>query len=139
MSQKPLFHFEISERKILLRVFDILSVLLTLSVVGIVFKFDYFRINADNWSWTFVFIAYLTLFGNIFEIYDLQKADRFDSVLKNVLLTTSLTVLFYMLTPFFTPSLPENRLQILFFFIEYEKPTSNSSASSGFKVLEAEL
>lgn len=117
MSQKPLFHFEISERKILLRVFDILSVLLTLSVVGIVFKFDYFRINADNWSWTFVFIAYLTLFGNIFEIYDLQKADRFDSVLKNVLLTTSLTVLFYMLTPFFTPSLPENRLQILFFFI----------------------
>jgi len=117
MSQKPLFHFEISERKILLRVFDMLGVLLTLAVVGIIFKFDYFRIDADNWSWTLLFLAYLNLFASVFELYDLQKADRFDSVIKNVLLTTSLTVLFYMLTPFFTPSLPENRLQILFFFL----------------------
>lgn len=117
MSQKPLFHFEISERKILLRIFDMLGVLLTLAVVGIIFKFDYFRIDADNWSWTLLFLAYLNLFASVFELYDLQKADHFDSVLKNVLLTTSLTVLFYMLTPFFTPSLPENRLQILFFFL----------------------
>ncbi len=117
MSQKPLFPVEISERKVLLRLFDMVAVLLTLSVVGIIFKFDYFRIDANNWSWTLVFLIYLNLFGNIFELYDLQKADRFDSVLKNVLLTTSLTVLFYMLTPFFTPSLPENRLQILFFFL----------------------
>ncbi|QYA24000.1 sugar transferase [Gramella sp. MT6] len=117
MSQKPLFHFEISERKVLLRLFDMVAVLLTLSVVGIIFRFDYFQIDANNWSWTLVFLIYLNLFGNIFELYDLQKADRFDSVVKNVLLTTSLTVLFYMLTPFFTPSLPENRLQILFFFI----------------------
>ncbi|GAA4316444.1 exopolysaccharide biosynthesis polyprenyl glycosylphosphotransferase [Pontixanthobacter gangjinensis] len=117
MSQKPLFHFEISERKVLLRIFDIISVLLTLSLVGIIFEFDYFRIDTSNWIWTIVFIIYLNLFANIFELYDLQKADRFDSVLKNVLLTTSLTVLFYMLTPVFTPSLPENRLQILFFFL----------------------
>jgi len=117
MSQEPLFHFEISERKILLRLFDILVVLLTLSIVAVIFRFDYFRVNTGNWTWTLVFLVYLNLFGNIFELYDLQKADRFDSVLKNVLLTTSLTVLFYMLTPFFTPSLPENRLQILFFYL----------------------
>jgi len=117
MSQKPLFHFEISERKILLRLFDMVAVLLTLAVVGIIFKFDYFSIDSHNWTWTLVFLVYLNLFASIFELYDLQKADRFDSVLKNVLLTTSLTVLFYMLTPFLTPSLPENRLQILFFFL----------------------
>ena len=117
MSQEPLFHFEISERKILLRLFDILVVLLTLSIVAVIFRFDYFRVNTGSWTWTLVFLVYLNLFGNIFELYDLQKADRFDSVLKNVLLTTSLTVLFYMLTPFFTPSLPENRLQILFFYL----------------------
>ncbi len=117
MSQKPLLHFEISERKILLRIFDMLGVLLTLTLVGIIFKFDYFRLDTSNWTWTLVLLVYLNLFGNIFELYDLQKADRFDSVLKNVLLTTSLTVLFYMLTPFLTPSLPENRLQILFFFL----------------------
>ena len=117
MSQKPIFHFEISERKLLLRLFDVIGTLLTLSIVGIIFKFDYFQINTDNWTWSFVFVIYLILFGNVFELYDLQKADRFDSVIKNVLLTTSLTVLFYMLTPFLTPSLPENRLQILFFFL----------------------
>ncbi|MCM8569231.1 sugar transferase [Gramella jeungdoensis] len=117
MSQKPLFHFEISERKILLRLFDMLAVLLTLAVVGVVFEFDYFKINTDYWNWTLVFLIYLNLFASVFELYDLHKADRFDSVIKNVLLTSSLTVLFYILTPFFTPSLPANRLQILFFFL----------------------
>ncbi|APG60089.1 sugar transferase [Christiangramia salexigens] len=117
MSKKPLFHFEISERKLLLRLFDMAGVLLTLAVVGIIFRFDYFSIDADNWYWTLVLLVYLNLFGNVFELYDLQKADRFDSIIKNVMLTTSLTVLFYMLTPFLTPTLPDNRLQILFFFI----------------------
>ncbi|WP_405199436.1 sugar transferase [Christiangramia sp. LLG6405-1] len=117
MSKKPIFHFEISERKFLLKLFDILFALLSLTIVGIIFQFDYFRINSDTWTWTLVFIVYLSFFGNVFELYDLQKAARFDSVLKNVLLTTSLTVLFYMLTPLLTPSLPENRLQIIFFFL----------------------
>jgi len=117
MSKKPILHFEISERKFLLKLFDILFALLSLSLVATIFQFDYFQINADNWTWTLVFVVYLSFFGNVFELYVLQKADRFDSVLKNVLLTTSLTVLFYMLTPFFTPSLPENRLQIIFFFL----------------------
>ena len=103
MSQKPLFHFEISERKILLRLFDMLVVLTTLAVVGIVFQFDYFRIDDNQWFWTLVLLVYLNLFANIFELYDLQKADRFESVVKNVLLTSSITVLFYMLTPFLTP------------------------------------
>ncbi|AVR43807.1 sugar transferase [Christiangramia fulva] len=118
MSQKkPLFHFEISERKLLLRLFDMLGVLTTLAVVGIVFRFNYFQITPDHWTWTLVFLLYLNLFASVFELYDLQKADRFDSVVRNVLITTSLTVLFYMLTPFFTPSLPDNRLQIVFFYL----------------------
>lgn len=117
MSQKPIFHFEISERKLLLRLFDNLGVLLALTLVGVIFKFDYFKIDLSNWSWVVVFLFYLNFFGSIFELYDLQIADRYDSVLKNVLITTSLTVLLYLLTPFFTPSLPENRLQILFFFL----------------------
>ncbi len=117
MSKKPLIHFEISERKLLLRLFDMLGVLLTLAVVGVVFEFDYFRIDTDQWTWTLVFLVYLNLFASVFELYDLQKADRFDTIIKNVLLTASATVLFYMLTPYFTPSLPANRLQILFFYL----------------------
>lgn len=122
MSQQPLFHFEISERKVILRLFDIIVLLATLSLVGIIFKFDYFRINTDNWIWTFVLIIYFNIIGNVFEIYDLKKASKFDTVLKNVLLTSSVTVLFFILTPFLTPSLPDNRLQILFFFLSIALP-----------------
>ncbi|MDT0643023.1 exopolysaccharide biosynthesis polyprenyl glycosylphosphotransferase [Zunongwangia sp. F363] len=117
MSEKPLLHFEISERRVLLRLFDNIVVLFTLSIVGIIFEFDYFRIDSQYWIWTLVLILFLNFFSTVFELYDLQKASRIDSVLKNVILTTSTTVLFYMLTPYFTPSLPENRLQILFFFL----------------------
>ncbi len=122
MSQQPLFHFEVSERKILLRIFDVISVLLTLSAVGIIFQFSYFRLDGQNWVWTLVLVLYLSIFATVFELYDLQKASQFDTVLKNVVLTTAVTVLFFILTPFFTPSLPENRLQILSFFVSIMSP-----------------
>ncbi|HRZ32702.1 MAG TPA: exopolysaccharide biosynthesis polyprenyl glycosylphosphotransferase, partial [Flavobacterium sp.] len=38
-------------------------------------------------------------------------------VIKSIILTSSTTVLVFLLTPFFTPTLPSNRLQILYFFI----------------------
>jgi len=117
MAQKSLVHFDISERKVLLRIMDIFSILFTLTLVSIIFKFDYFKITPDYWGWTVILIGYLMLFSTIFELYDLQKASKFEIVLKNVILTVSVTVLFFMLTPFYSPSLPENRLQILFFFL----------------------
>src|SRR5690606_37316848 len=49
--------------------------------------------------------------------YDLRQASRFDIVFKNILLTASATVIVYLLTPFLTPTLPYNRLQIVYFFI----------------------
>ncbi|MGA9325753.1 MAG: sugar transferase [Salegentibacter sp.] len=122
MSERPLLHFEISERKILLRLFDILGVLLSLGLVRIILEFDYFRFDADNWSWTFMLLLYLNVFATVFELYDLQKASRFEVVLKNVLLTSSVTVLAFMLTPYFTPILPGNRLQIIFFFLAIAVP-----------------
>jgi exopolysaccharide biosynthesis polyprenyl glycosylphosphotransferase len=117
MAQKSLVHFDISERKVLLLLMDIFCVLFTLSVVSVVFRFDYFRITEDYWGWTLILLIYLGIFSAIFELYDLQKASKFETVLKNVILTVSVTVLFFMLTPYLTPSLPENRLQILFFFL----------------------
>ena len=117
MSQRPLVHFEISERKVLLRLLDSLCILTSLSLLGIIFEFDYFRVDSQNWYWTLVLLLYFNLFASIFELYDLQKASKFDSVLQNSILSAGATVLFYMLTPILTPSLPENRLQILFFFL----------------------
>lgn len=117
MSQKSNIHFDISERKILLRLFDIVSVLVFLYLVGILFNFDYFKINADHWVWSIVLALYLNIFATIFELYNLQKASKFEIVIQNIILTSSVTVLFYLLTPFFTPELPDNRLQIIYFYI----------------------
>lgn len=117
MNQNSNIHFEISERKILLRLFDIASVLGSLYVLGLIFNFDYFKINAEHWVWSIVLGLYLTIFATIFELYDLQKASKFEIVVQNIILTSSVTVLIYLLTPFYTPELPSNRLQIIYFYL----------------------
>lgn len=117
MPEKPLLHFEISERKVLLRIFDVLFVLIALLLLSDFTDFNYFRLTKEFWYWTVLLVAYLELFANIFELYDLQKASKFDSVLKNAILTSSVTVLFFILTPVISPSLPDNRFQILYFFL----------------------
>lgn len=109
-------HFNISERKVLLRVFDILFVLLVLYGVGNTFDFDYFTITKENWTWVLVLGIYISIFGTVFELYDLQKASKMESVVPNIVLTGSVTVLIYLLTPILTPFLPDNRLQILYFY-----------------------
>ena len=115
MSKKGI-HFNISERKILLRIFDLMSVFGILYFISNTFDFDYFTITKENWTWLFILMLYISVFGTIFELYDLQKSSKIETVSANIVLTVSITVLFYFLTPFFTPVLPDNRLQILYFY-----------------------
>ena len=110
-------HFEVSERKILLRVFDVFFVLLSLYLVGIAFKFNYFNISTTNYYWTFVLGLYINVIGSVFEMYNLQIASNQYQVVKSIFLTASTTVLVYLLTPIYTPVLPTNRMQIVFFFL----------------------
>ncbi len=110
-------HFEISERKFFLRLFDVVWVLFALYVVGILFEVDYFQFQSGNWYWSVVLATYLALFAGIFELYDLQKASSFTKVLQNAVLATSVTVLFFLMTPVLTPVLPENRFKILYLFL----------------------
>ena len=117
MTKTNNIHFEISERKVLLRIFDIVFVLVGLYVVSNQFEFDYFAVTKEYWMWTVILAAYITLIGTVFELYDLQASSKLDVTFKNVVLTASFTVLFYLLTPFITPFLPEKRLQILYFYL----------------------
>ena len=110
-------HFEVSERKVLLRIFDVVFVLLSLYLVAIIFEFDYFNISKTNFYWTFVLGLYLNIIGSIFEMYNLQVASSQFQVVKSIILTSSTTVLVYLLTPIYTPILPTNRIQILIFFV----------------------
>lgn len=117
MPRNGKIHFEVSERKILLRFFDILTIISALYLVGILFDFDYFNISTGNFYWTLVLAFYINVLGTVFEMYNLQTASNQFQITKSILLTSSTTVLFFLLTPVLTPVLPNNRLQIVYFFL----------------------
>jgi len=110
-------HFEISERKILLRIFDVVFVILSLYLANAFFDFYYLDISADNFYWMIVLGLYINIMGTIFEMYNLQVASSQFQIIRSIILTTTTTALFYLLTPVFTPLLPLNRIQILYFFL----------------------
>jgi len=117
MASKSNIHFEISERKLLLRVVDVVSLIFGLYIVSNIFDFDYFMVTHERWLWIVVLVFYYLLFSTVFELNNLQKASRYDTTFQGIVLTVSITVLCYLLTPFFTPELPVNRLQIIYFFL----------------------
>lgn len=115
-TKKQKIHFEISERKILLRILDVVFVLGILHWVSIYFDFDYFKIKETSFYWTIVLALYVNAIGTIFEMYNLHVASNRYAIIKSVILTSAITTLLYLLTPYYTPILPNNRLQIFYFF-----------------------
>lgn len=116
MKSKKNIYFEISERKVLLRAFDLVFVYFTLHLVSNFLKFEYFQVSGQSFWWVFVLGFYLMLFGTVFQAYHLPVASNQFQTIKSITLTTSFTVLFYLLTPILTPSLPNNRMQIVIFY-----------------------
>jgi exopolysaccharide biosynthesis polyprenyl glycosylphosphotransferase len=116
MSSKKIY-FEISERKMILRLFDVFFVVVALYLVGRGFDLGYLKASVSNFYVILVLAIYINVFGAIFEMYNLQVASNEFEILKSTLLTVSTTVLVYLLTPVFSPQLPLNRLQILAFYV----------------------
>jgi exopolysaccharide biosynthesis polyprenyl glycosylphosphotransferase len=117
MNSQKNIHFEISERKLLLRLFDVIFVLLAMYLVGFLFHFKYFAFSTANYYWIILLGIYINAFGAVFEMYNLQVASNHFQVLKSTVLTTTATVVFYLLTPVFSPLLPKNRLQLIVFYL----------------------
>lgn len=115
MQSKKTPHFEISERKLLLRLVDVIFACLSIYIASQFGELNYFKYNNFG-QWFVVISIYLLFFGTVFEMYDLQKAESKYRVFKASLLTVTLTVLLFLFTPKFTPSLPDNRIQIFYFF-----------------------
>jgi exopolysaccharide biosynthesis polyprenyl glycosylphosphotransferase len=116
MKVKQVTHFEISERKILLRIFDVLLVWFALYVSTESFDFTYFPFSENTWFWLVTLGFYILLFNTVFELYNLQKAESRKATVKNGVLSCLLVTLFFLLTPILSPPLPDNRFQILYFF-----------------------
>ena len=118
MYKKSKIHFEVSERKILLRIFDVVFVLVALYFVGKLLDLEYLlAASTSKLSSISILGLYINGLGTIFEMYNLQVASNQYKVLKSSILTSSTTVLLYLLTPVFSAELPTNRFQILIFYV----------------------
>lgn len=116
MPQNNKIHFEISERKVILRFFDSFFVLGALHLLSQVFDYHYFNVLNANYRGAIVLVIYLNIFGSIFEMYNLQVASNQFQILKSTVITVSTTVLVYLLTPVLSPELPKQRISIVIFY-----------------------
>ncbi|MEO7283527.1 MAG: sugar transferase [Gelidibacter sp.] len=110
-------HFQVSERKLLLRAMDMTMVVFGLYVLGLFFEYAYLEISWENNVAIAVLLLYLSVFGTVFEAYDLQKSSQLDVTFRTIVLAVSTSLIFYFLTPVLTPFLPEKRLQIVYFYV----------------------
>lgn len=109
-------HFEISERKILLRACDAFFVLSVLYLLSRLFDYNYYAIKNNGYLRPVLLVCYLNFFGAIFEMYNLQVASNQFQIIRSVVLTVTTAALFYLLTPVLSPELPKQRLTILIFY-----------------------
>lgn len=115
-NKKKKIHFEVSERIVLLRFFDVLFILVALYIVGNASDLQYLKSSVCVYYYALVLAFYINLIGSVFEMYNLQVASNQFQVMRSAILTASTTVLFYLLTPIFSAELPTNRFQIVTFF-----------------------
>lgn len=109
---------DISERKFLLRIIDIVIIFSCLFLSFKFLEFNYYNFNNDNLiSWLILLIIYYLIFGEIFQLYNLNVSNNRYLVTKSIVITAFVTTIFYVFTPYFSPVLPNNRLQIVYFFL----------------------
>ena len=119
MNNNSKIHFEVSERKVLLRIFDVVFVLLALYFVGDLFDLQYLKSSVTNYNYAIALSLYIITIGTVFEMYNLQVASNQFYILRSIILTVSTSVLFYLLTPIISAELPSNRLQIVTFYFSF--------------------
>lgn len=115
MNKNNKIHFEVSERKVLLRIFDVVFVFIALYSVGHFLDFEYLKVSI-HYNHAIALTLYINAIGTVFEMYNLQVASNQFQVLKSTILTVSVTFLIYLFIPVFTAELPYDRLQIVAFY-----------------------
>lgn len=111
-------HFSISERKLYLRLLDVIVMTFGMFCLGHFYEFEYFNFENPNvYMWLVVLFLYYYFFGEIFELFDLKIANNRYLTLKSLIITILFTTVFYVFTPRISPILPQNRLQIVYFLL----------------------
>ena len=110
-------NYNISERKLFLRIIDVIVVGVSIFIASNYLEFQYFRALDSNLTiWLSTIAVYILFFGQIFELYNLKVSSSRFLVIRSILITALLVTVFYIFTPLISPELPENRLQILYLF-----------------------
>ena len=108
----------ISERKLLLRVVDIIILLSSLFFSSFFIDFNYFTdFGLFSLKWILLLLLYYLIFGEIFLLYDLNVSNNRFNIVRSIILTALFTTIFYIFTPYITTSLPGNRIQIIYLFL----------------------
>ncbi|PHR74581.1 MAG: sugar transferase [Lutibacter sp.] len=116
MQQKT--KYNISERKLFLRIIDVVVVGASIFILSSFLDFHYFKALGSNLIiWISTLCVYILFFGEIFELYNLKVSSSRFLVIRSVFITALLVTVFYIFTPIISPELPEHRLQILYLFI----------------------
>ncbi|MFD2567769.1 exopolysaccharide biosynthesis polyprenyl glycosylphosphotransferase [Pseudotenacibaculum haliotis] len=111
-------HIDLSERKVLLRSFDVVVIILSVWLSSKFSIQDYITFGSDSvYMWLTLLIFYYFLFGEIFQLYDLNVSSNRFKVSRSLFLTAFITTLFFTFTPYFSPSLPEKRIQVIYLFL----------------------
>ncbi|KRD63859.1 sugar transferase [Flavobacterium sp. Root935] len=116
MFSKRKMHFEISERKVLLCLFDAAFIFTALFLLSVLFDYQYYTLNEKRFYKSFLLVGYVYVFGAIFEMYNLQTASNQFQILRSVILTSLTAVTVYLLTPVLSPELPKQRVVIVIFY-----------------------
>ena len=116
-------YYNLSERKILLRVLDLIILTFSLWTASFYLNFNYVVFNKSFIIyWLFLLYFYFLIFGEIFQLYNLTVSNNRYLVVRSIILTAFVTTIFYIFTPFISPVLPANRLQIVYFFLILSVP-----------------
>ena len=108
---------EISERKVLLVVFDVFAIVFGLYFTDNFFTFSYFEISGIvGFGRLLLLLLYYFLFGAIFQLYNLRVSSNGFLVVRSIFVTAFVTTFLYVFSPYISPELPENRIQIVYLF-----------------------
>lgn len=134
--QDPESNISISylERRWLLIILDLIAInggfILSLHL-----RTDYelgWQLLSQNPIWFLLFNGIWVFVGYLFQVYDLEKAGRFESAFPNILGAGFLSVVLFNLVPYLAPSLPSSRQPL---FITLLLPVFFLSGSRAFYLL----
>ena len=111
-------YFNVSERKLFLGIIDVIILISSLYLASLFINFTYIKFTSSALlNWLLLLGFYFLIFGQIFQLYSLNVANNRYLTVRATVLTVFTTTIFYIFTPYFSPELPPNRLQIVYFFL----------------------